>query len=73
MRHYVAICIQEETGDWRAIFPDVPGCEAKGFDLADIRFAAESALKQSLESDEAHTSSPSDVSPTCREDRRPAT
>ena len=59
MRHYLAICIQEATGGWRAIFPDVPGCEAKGFDLDNIRFAAESALMECLEGNETHVPPPS--------------
>jgi predicted RNase H-like HicB family nuclease len=44
MRHYIAIFIEDHLGEWRVVFPDVPGCEAKGFSLDDAKFAAATAL-----------------------------
>jgi hypothetical protein len=44
VKHYIAILVQNDVGDWRALFPDVPGCEAKGFSLYDVQFAAATAL-----------------------------
>jgi predicted RNase H-like HicB family nuclease len=34
-----------DVGEWRVLFPDVPGCEAKGFSLDDAKYAAASALQ----------------------------
>jgi predicted RNase H-like HicB family nuclease len=48
MKHYIGIFIETDMGEWRVVFPDVPGCEAKGFNLDDARFAAASALSQGL-------------------------
>jgi predicted RNase H-like HicB family nuclease len=48
MRHYIAICIQQDTGDWRAVFPEVPGCEARGCTLDDIKRAAQGELMRHL-------------------------
>jgi predicted RNase H-like HicB family nuclease len=48
MAHYLAIFIEDHIGEWRAVFPDVPGCEAKGFTLHDAQFAAASALSECL-------------------------
>jgi hypothetical protein len=44
MKHCIAIFIENDVGDWRAVFPDAPGCEAKGFNLNDGKFAAATAL-----------------------------
>ena len=49
MKHYVAIFVEDEIGEWRAIFPDVPGCEARGFCVDDVMFSATSALHRYLE------------------------
>jgi predicted RNase H-like HicB family nuclease len=46
MRHYVAIFMQDDIGEWRASFPDLPGCEARGFSLDDVKFTAETALAE---------------------------
>lgn len=46
MRHYLAIFIEDYVGEWRVVFPDAPGCEAKGFSLDDAQFAAASALSR---------------------------
>jgi predicted RNase H-like HicB family nuclease len=48
MNHYIAIFVETDFGDWRVVFPDVPGCEAKGFTFDDAKFAAVSALVQSI-------------------------
>ena len=48
MSHYTAILIEDHIGEWRAVFPDVLGCEAKGFSLDDVHYAAASALSKCL-------------------------
>lgn len=48
MTHYIAIFIEDHVGEWRVVFPDVPGCEAKGFSLDDAQVAAASTLSQRL-------------------------
>ena len=48
MSHYIAIFIEDHIGEWRVVFPDVPGCEAKGFSLHDAQFAAASTLSNCL-------------------------
>jgi predicted RNase H-like HicB family nuclease len=49
MSHYIAIFVENDLGEWRVVFPDAPGCEAKGFTLDDARFAAPSALAQFIQ------------------------
>ena len=48
-KHYIAILTRSDLGEWRAIIPDLPGCEAKGFSLEDAKFSAASALARCLE------------------------
>lgn len=48
MKHYIAIFVENVVGEWRVVFPDMPGCEAKGFTLDDAKFAAVTALVQSI-------------------------
>ena len=48
MSHYIAIFVENALGEWRVVFPDVPGCEARGLTLPDAQFAAASALSQCL-------------------------
>jgi predicted RNase H-like HicB family nuclease len=48
MKHYIAIFVENDVGEWRAVFPDVPGCEAKGFSLDDAKFAAATALARCI-------------------------
>jgi predicted RNase H-like HicB family nuclease len=60
MKHYIAIFVEDEIGEWRAIFPDVPGCEAKGFCLDDLMFSATSALHRYLEQNDPLLSPPRD-------------
>lgn len=49
MKHYIAIFTQNDMGEWRVVFPDIPGCEAKGFSLDDAKFAATTALAQYID------------------------
>ena len=49
MKHYIAIFVQNDMSEWRVVFPDIPGCEAKGFTLDDAKFAAMSALAQYID------------------------
>lgn len=44
MNHFIAIFVQDDIGEWRVVFPDMPGCEARGFSLDDAKFAATTAL-----------------------------
>jgi predicted RNase H-like HicB family nuclease len=53
MKHYVAIFVQNDMGEWRVVFPDIPGCEAKGFSLDDAKFAATTALAQYIDGQES--------------------
>ena len=53
MKHYVAIFVENHIGEWRVVFPDLPGCEARGFSLDDARFAAVSALAQRVHGSES--------------------
>jgi predicted RNase H-like HicB family nuclease len=46
MQHYIAIMVEDDVGEWRVVFPDVPGCEAKGFSLDDAEVVAATALRR---------------------------
>jgi hypothetical protein len=48
MKHYLAIFVENDFGEWRIVFPDMPGCEARGFSLDDAKFAAATALVRCL-------------------------
>lgn len=48
MKHYIAILLENDVGEWRVVFPDMPGCEAKSFTLDDATFAAASVLTQCI-------------------------
>ena len=48
MRHYIAIFIEDPLGEWRVVFPDAPGCEAKAFNLHDAHYVAATTLTQCL-------------------------
>jgi hypothetical protein len=48
MSHYIAIFIEDHIGEWHVVFPDVPDCEAKGFNLDDVQIAAASVLSRHL-------------------------
>jgi predicted RNase H-like HicB family nuclease len=61
MKHYIAIFMEDDVGEWRVVFPDVPGCEAKGFTLDDARFAAASALRRSIEESGSTAPAPMDL------------
>ena len=49
MTHYLAIFVETDLGEWRVVFPDLPGCKAMGFTLDDAMFAASSALRQYIQ------------------------
>lgn len=61
MKYYIAIFLEDDVGEWRAVFPDVPGCEAKGFTLDDAKFAAASALTQCIQENGAPPLHPMDM------------
>jgi predicted RNase H-like HicB family nuclease len=61
MEHYIAIFVEDQFGDWRAIFPDVPGCEAKGFCVDDLMFSATNALHHYLQHNGALPSPPLNI------------
>jgi predicted RNase H-like HicB family nuclease len=46
MTNYIAILVEAQSGQWRALFPDVPGCEALGYGLANVKRAAAQNLKR---------------------------
>lgn len=46
MTHYIAILVEAHSGQWRAMFPDVPDCEALGYGLANVKRAAAENLKR---------------------------
>jgi predicted RNase H-like HicB family nuclease len=48
MTHYIAIFIPSDIGEWRVVFPDLPGCEARGFSLNDAGYAAATALRKGM-------------------------
>jgi predicted RNase H-like HicB family nuclease len=48
MKHYLAIFVENNFGEWRVVFPDMPGCEARSFSLDDAGIAATSALTRCL-------------------------
>ena len=49
MAHYIAIMVPTAIGEWRTVFPDLPGCEATAFSVERAKFAAVSALSRYLE------------------------
>ena len=61
MTHYIAIFLENDVGEWRVMFPDVPGCEAKGFTLDDAKFAAVGALVQFIRENGSPPSYPMDL------------
>ena len=50
MTHYIAILVEAQSGQWRALFPDVPDCEAIGYGLANVKRAAAESLKRHSDS-----------------------
>ena len=44
MSYCVAVFVQSEVGEWRVLFPDLPGIEAHGFTIDDATIAASTAL-----------------------------
>jgi predicted RNase H-like HicB family nuclease len=68
VKHYIAILIEDHLGEWRAVFPDVPGCEARGFSLDDVKFAAASALNRCIEETGSLPHPPMDLAAVQRSD-----
>ena len=50
MIHHIASLIPSAIGEWRVLFPDVPGCEARGSTFDDAKVAAEMTLPHCLKS-----------------------
>jgi predicted RNase H-like HicB family nuclease len=46
MTFYPAVFFQTDLGEWHGLFPDVPECVTRGFDLLDVTIAAKTALSQ---------------------------
>jgi hypothetical protein len=46
MTHYIAILVAAESGQWRALFPDVPECKAHGCGVLGTKQAAAISLNQ---------------------------
>ena len=61
MSYYIAIFIEDHIGEWRVVFPDVPGCEARGFTLHDAQYAAASTLSRCLQEKDAAPLLPMDM------------
>lgn len=68
MTHYIAIIVPTDVGEWRVIFPDVPGCEARGSSLEDAKLAGVSRLMRCLKANGSTTPQPRDLS-TIAKDR----
>jgi predicted RNase H-like HicB family nuclease len=68
MTYYIAIFVQSDLGEWDVIFPEVPGCEARGFSLDVARYAATSALQQCIRERGPHAASPMDLAGARSED-----
>jgi hypothetical protein len=62
MTHYIAILIPSAIGEWRVVFPDLPGCEAKGSSFDDAKFAAMDALLSSMRKSGPMVGNPRDLS-----------
>jgi len=46
MDYYIAVLTESQTGGWRILFPDVPGCEAQARSAEDCNLAAADALQR---------------------------
>jgi predicted RNase H-like HicB family nuclease len=62
MTHYIAILIPSAAGEWRVVFPDLPGCEAKGFSFDDAKVAAMTALLRWMKNAGPTARNPRDLS-----------
>ena len=61
MAHYIAIFIENDVGEWRVVFPDLPECEAHGFSLEDSLFGAATALGRCIQDSGAPAPPPIDL------------
>ena len=62
MTHYIAILIPSAVGEWRVLFPDLPGCEAKGATFDGARLAALDALPRRVQNDGSIARGPKNLS-----------
>jgi predicted RNase H-like HicB family nuclease len=46
MKYYVSVCVPLASGQWRAFFPDVAGCDAEAESLQEAIAHAADALTQ---------------------------
>jgi predicted RNase H-like HicB family nuclease len=46
MVFYPVVFIQTSLGEWHGLFPDVPECTTRGYDLVDVNMAAKAALSR---------------------------
>ena len=61
MTHYIAI-LRATRGEWHALFPDIPDCEAHGADLDQVKFAAANELTQRIHMNGFKAPPPRDLS-----------
>ena len=61
MAYCLAIFVESEVGAWRVIFPDLPGCEARGSTLDDASIAASTALSDYARRNGGRFPSPRDL------------
>ena len=66
--HYLAIFVEDQLGEWRVVFPDVPGCEARGFTLDDAQYAAASTLSRCLQENGTRPPMPMDMAAVKKSD-----
>ena len=67
--HYIVIFVPTGDGKWRALFPDVPECEAHGFTINDATFAAANELTRCIQATGAEAPRPRNLSEIeCDED-----
>jgi predicted RNase H-like HicB family nuclease len=68
MSHYIAIFVEDHIGEWRVVFPDLPGCEARGFTLDDAQYAAASTLARCLHENGTPSPLPMDMAGVAKRD-----
>jgi hypothetical protein len=53
MIHYIAFLVPTDLGEWQALFPDVPECEARGVGLENAKVAAAAELTRRIQANGA--------------------
>ena len=48
--HYISVLMPLSAGGWRALFPDIPGCEVEGDSLDSTMLRAAGALSECVHS-----------------------